>query len=93
MDALDAGNTARFNEIVEEAKERERSSGQSNRLRIQKNLASKAARSDTGRTVVNNTLGDTGSRVLEVVLEIVQSILPPDRYAELEVKVYTGKTE
>lgn len=90
LEALEAGNTGRFAEIVEEAKEREHSSGQSRALRLQKKLASKAAKSDTGRSVVNSTLGETGSVVLDVILQIVQSLLPAEEYAELEVKLYTG---
>ena len=91
LEALEAGNTARFNEILEEAVKREHSSGQSRRLRLQKNLASKAARSDTGRSVVNTTLGETGAVVLDVILQVLHSILPADEYADIEVKTYTGE--
>jgi hypothetical protein len=91
LEALEAGNNGRFAEIVEEAKEREHSSGQSRALRLQKKLASKAAKSETGRSVVNSTLGETGAVVLDVILQIVQSLLSAEDYSELEVKLYTGK--
>jgi hypothetical protein len=93
LDCLEAGNTARFSEIVEETKEREASFAQSRRLRIQKNLASKAARSDAGRAVVNSTIGETGAPILDVCLQVLHHVQSAEQYAETEVLIYTVITK